>query len=83
MVPGHVLIVGCRLAGPELAVALARRNIRSTIFEIRSEKGDTGGSTRLVPNALRVLERFLGVYKEIISIHDPPPVAPNVVLWKI
>lgn len=61
----HVLIVGGGLAGPALALALARNGIRSTIFEIRSERSDSGGSISLAPNALRPLDKCMGVYDEL------------------
>lgn len=63
--PEHVLIVGGGLAGPCLALALAARNIRSTIFEIRPSRGDSGGSISLGPNALQVLDRYAGIYDQI------------------
>ncbi len=61
----HVLIIGGGLAGPCLALSLARQNIRSTIFEIRSTKSDSGGSISLGPNGLQVLDRYAGVYDRI------------------
>ncbi|KAJ7473813.1 putative kynurenine 3-monooxygenase [Mycena galericulata] len=61
----HVLIIGGGLAGPCLALSLARRNIRSTIFEIRPTRSDSGGSISLGPNALQVLDRYAGVYDQI------------------
>ncbi|KAJ6543426.1 putative kynurenine 3-monooxygenase [Mycena vulgaris] len=63
--PRHFLIIGGGLAGPCLALALARRNIRSTIFEIRPARSDAGGSISLAPNALQVLDRYAGVYGRI------------------
>ena len=63
----HVLIVGGGLAGPALAVSLARIGIRSTVFEIRQVKGDSGGSITLAPNALRALDKSCGVYNAIRS----------------
>ena len=63
--PRHVLIVGGGLAGPCLALALARQNIRSTIFEIRSSRSIAGGSISLAPNALYILDRYAGVYEDI------------------
>ncbi|KAF7328385.1 putative kynurenine 3-monooxygenase [Mycena venus] len=61
----HILIIGGGLAGPCLALSLARRNIRSTIFEIRPTRSDMGGSISLGPNALQVLDRYAGVYDQI------------------
>ncbi|KAK4689811.1 hypothetical protein P7C73_g289, partial [Tremellales sp. Uapishka_1] len=64
----HVLILGAGLGGPCLALSLARQNIRSTIFEIRSGRVDSGGSISLGPNGLRVLDRYAGIYDRIKSI---------------
>lgn len=63
----HVLIVGGGLAGPCLALSLARHGIRSTIFEIRPELSDSGGSISLGPNALQVLDKYAGVYDRVKS----------------
>lgn len=63
--PRHVLIVGGGLAGPCLALALARVSIRSTIFEIRSARPESGGSLTLGPNALQVLDRYAGIYPAV------------------
>ncbi|RSH85765.1 hypothetical protein EHS25_003906 [Saitozyma podzolica] len=65
--PQHVLIIGGGLGGPALAIALARRNIRSSIYELRSEPGDIGGALMLPPNALRVLDKVVGVYESVRS----------------
>lgn len=56
MALSRVLIIGNGLAGPALALSLARHSIRSTIFEIRPALGDGGGSISLAPNALRALD---------------------------
>ncbi|KAK8846893.1 hypothetical protein IAR55_005983 [Kwoniella newhampshirensis] len=65
MASRHVLIIGGGLAGPCLALSLARRNIRSTIFEIRPQPSESGGSISLGPNALQVLDRYAGVYYQL------------------
>jgi 2-polyprenyl-6-methoxyphenol hydroxylase-like FAD-dependent oxidoreductase len=64
----HVLIIGGGLAGPCLALSLARHNIRSTIFEIRPFRSDSGGSLSLGPNGLRVLDTYAGVYDRLKTI---------------
>jgi 2-polyprenyl-6-methoxyphenol hydroxylase-like FAD-dependent oxidoreductase len=61
----HALIIGGGLAGPCLALSLARHGIRSTIFELRPERSDAGGSISLGPNALQVLDRYAGVYDQV------------------
>ncbi|OCF39125.1 hypothetical protein I317_07066 [Kwoniella heveanensis CBS 569] len=66
--PRHVLIVGCGLGGPCLALSLARKGIRSTIFEIRPEPSESGGSISLAPNGLRVLDRYAGVYDRLRDV---------------
>lgn len=65
VIPQHVLIVGAGLAGPCLALSLARHHIRSTIFEIRPAPNLSGGSISLGPNACQILDRYAGVYDEL------------------
>jgi 2-polyprenyl-6-methoxyphenol hydroxylase-like FAD-dependent oxidoreductase len=65
MATRHVLIIGGGLAGPCLALSLAHHNIRSTIFELRPTYSGGGGSISLGPNALRVLDRYAGVYDRV------------------
>ncbi|WVQ97552.1 hypothetical protein IAU59_004666 [Kwoniella sp. CBS 9459] len=67
-IPEHVLIIGCGMAGPCLALSLARRGIRSTIFEIRPQPSESGGSISLAPNGLRVLDRYAGVYDRLREV---------------
>lgn len=61
----HALIVGAGLAGPCLAICLARQNIRSTVFEIRPTRSSAGGSISLGPNAIQVLDRYAKVYTKL------------------
>jgi 2-polyprenyl-6-methoxyphenol hydroxylase-like FAD-dependent oxidoreductase len=61
----HVLIIGGGISSPSLAIALARKSIRSTIFEIRPVRGDSGGSISLAPNALRALDK--AVLEKVLS----------------
>ena len=65
LVPKHVLIIGGGLAGPCLALSLARKSIRSTIFEIRPAPSTGGGSITLGPNALQVLDKYAGIYDKV------------------
>ena len=67
MIPQHVIIVGAGLAGPALAVGLARRSIRSTIIERRPTVEDLGGVIMLAPNAMRVMDHIAGVGDKIRS----------------
>lgn len=68
MVPNHALIVGGGLAGPALAIGLARQGIKSTIFEIRDGPVDAGGAIMLAPNALKVLDKIFGLYGAISQV---------------
>lgn len=63
--PLHVLIIGNGLAGPCLALSLARHKIRSTIYEIRPTPSLSGGSISLTPNGLKVLDQYANVYSKI------------------
>jgi 2-polyprenyl-6-methoxyphenol hydroxylase-like FAD-dependent oxidoreductase len=65
MAAQHVLINGAGLAGLSLAIALAKRNIRSTLFEIRAAPTTMGGAIALAPNALRVFDQTIGIYEQI------------------
>lgn len=64
----HVLIAGAGLGGTALALALARSGIRSTVYEIRSGPSSAGGSITLASNALRVLDRPIGVYDKLKQV---------------
>ncbi|GAA6030812.1 hypothetical protein JCM8097_008888 [Rhodosporidiobolus ruineniae] len=66
--PLHALIIGGGLAGPCLALSLARHSIRSTIFELRPHITDEGGSISLGPNALKVLDRYASVYDRVKEV---------------
>jgi 2-polyprenyl-6-methoxyphenol hydroxylase-like FAD-dependent oxidoreductase len=68
MASQHVLINGAGLAGLSLAIALAKRGIRSTLFEIRAVPTTIGGAIALAPNALRVLDQTIGIYDQIRNV---------------
>lgn len=55
----HVIIIGAGLAGPALAIALAKRSIQSTILERQPYSQNIGGVVMLAPNAIRVMDELL------------------------
>ena len=48
-----------------MALALARNGIRSTLYERRASCQDIGGVLSLAPNAVRVLDKIVGVEKDV------------------
>ena len=50
MQPPTVLIIGCGVAGPAVAVLLKRKGFRPVIYEKVREYGDVGGSLTMMPN---------------------------------
>lgn len=54
----RVAIVGGGIGGLATAVALARRNIRATIYEQAASLGEVGAGVFIYPNSLRQLERM-------------------------
>jgi 2-polyprenyl-6-methoxyphenol hydroxylase-like FAD-dependent oxidoreductase len=68
--PLHVLISGAGLAGPALAIALAKQSIRSTILERRPKSTDIGGVIMLAPNAMRVMDSLLGIGQQLRDVGD-------------
>jgi 2-polyprenyl-6-methoxyphenol hydroxylase-like FAD-dependent oxidoreductase len=62
-----IAIIGGGLGGLLLAVFLADRNIRSTIYESRvAEPPGYSGPVMLLPNGLRVLDK-VGAYEQILA----------------
>ncbi|OQV09852.1 FAD binding domain-containing protein [Cladophialophora immunda] len=55
MAPVTVLIIGCGVAGPVLAVLLKRKGYTPIVFEKVKQLGDVGASLMLMPNGLKVL----------------------------
>jgi 2-polyprenyl-6-methoxyphenol hydroxylase-like FAD-dependent oxidoreductase len=68
--PLHVIIIGGGLAGPALAIALARQSIRSTILERRPDLQDIGGVIMLAPNAMHVMQDLLHIGDRLRSLGD-------------
>ena len=75
--PKTCIIVGGGIAGPTLALALSKANIRSTIYELRPAPNTIGGAINLTPIGIRLLAD-LGVTPkgptvdslEIFSLHS-------------
>jgi 2-polyprenyl-6-methoxyphenol hydroxylase-like FAD-dependent oxidoreductase len=66
----HIIITGAGLAGPALAIALAKQSIRSTILERRPYSQDIGGVIMLAPNAMHVMEDLLHIGDRLRSLGD-------------
>ncbi len=71
----EVLIVGGGIGGLAVALALARKGIRSQVFEKADEFGEIGYGLQLGPNAHRMLTR-LGIVKEV----EQTAVFPNALI---
>lgn len=50
MAPVTVLIIGCGVAGPVIAVLLKRKGYKVIVFERVKELGDAGASLMLMSN---------------------------------
>lgn len=50
MAPTTVLVIGCGVAGPVLAVLLKRKGYHPIVFEKVKQLGDAGASLMLMPN---------------------------------
>lgn len=61
----HIIIIGAGLGGPCLALCLARRNIPTTIYELRTSPSLSGGSISLSSNGLKILDKYCGVYPQL------------------
>ncbi|KAE8376133.1 monooxygenase FAD-binding protein [Aspergillus bertholletiae] len=59
-----VLIIGCGIAGPVLAVLFQRKGYRPIVFEKVQELGDAGASLMLMPNGMKVLD-LVGLSDEV------------------
>ncbi|PYH40403.1 FAD-dependent oxidoreductase [Aspergillus saccharolyticus JOP 1030-1] len=65
-----VLIVGCGIAGPVLAVLLQKRGYAPIVFEKVSLLGEAGASLLLQPNGIKVLS-LLGIAEELEQQYQP------------
>ncbi|KAJ9602757.1 hypothetical protein H2200_012537 [Cladophialophora chaetospira] len=70
MAPITVLIIGCGMAGPVLAVLLKRKGYSPIVFEKVKQLGDAGASLMLMPNGLKVLN-LVGIAAEIENDTQP------------
>jgi salicylate hydroxylase len=62
--PREVLVIGGGIGGVATALALARRGMRSRVFEKAPEFGEIGYGIQQGPNAYRMLD-WLGVMKDL------------------
>ncbi|GLB07584.1 hypothetical protein AtubIFM57258_002931 [Aspergillus tubingensis] len=69
-----VLIIGCGIAGPVLAILLKRRGYNPIVFEKVQALGDAGASLMIQPNGMKILN--------LITPNNPLPViTPLQALW--
>ncbi|GLQ88308.1 FAD-dependent oxidoreductase [Dyella flagellata] len=67
----HALVIGGGIAGPAVALALAKAGIRSTIYESHPVGADgLGGSLMLAPNGLAAL-KVIGLDAEQLALGQP------------
>ena len=60
----NVIIIGCGIAGPVLALQLKHAGIKSTIYEAEKTPSDIGLFIYLSPNGMNLI-RSLGIYDKI------------------
>ncbi|PYI08385.1 FAD/NAD(P)-binding domain-containing protein [Aspergillus sclerotiicarbonarius CBS 121057] len=75
MPPPTVLIIGCGIAGPVLAILLKRKGYHPIVFEKVQALGDAGASLMLMPNGMKVLN-LITPTPTILETHTPP-----TILW--
>lgn len=69
----HALVIGGGIAGPAVALALARAGIRATIYESYAASADGLGAGLMVsPNGLEAL-KIIGVDSELHAVSQPIP----------
>jgi salicylate hydroxylase len=66
----NVLIIGCGVAGPVLAILLKRKGYTPIVFEKVKQLGDAGASLMLMPNGMKVFN-LAGVADEIYASSMP------------
>jgi salicylate hydroxylase len=62
--PTKVLVIGCGIAGPVLALLLKRSGYQPIVFEKVNKLGDAGASLLISPNGSKVL-RLLGTDEQL------------------
>src|SRR5262245_18339800 len=76
--PRHVLVIGCGIGGPVVAMALQRAGIDATIFEAFDRPADAVGSfLNLSTNGIVAL-RAIGADRRVLDIGFP---TPRMVMW--
>ncbi|OJJ70196.1 hypothetical protein ASPBRDRAFT_129854 [Aspergillus brasiliensis CBS 101740] len=74
MPPPTVLIIGCGIAGPVLAILLKRKGYNPIVFEKVQALGDAGASLMIQPNGMKILDL-------ITPQHPLPVITPLQFLW--
>ncbi|KAI1874096.1 uncharacterized protein JN550_002675 [Neoarthrinium moseri] len=67
---GTVLITGCGIAGPVLAILLKAKGYSRIVFEEVRHLGDVSTSLMLMPNGMKVLN-MIGLADEIYELAFP------------
>jgi salicylate hydroxylase len=62
MAPPTVIIIGCGVAGPVIALMLQKKGYQPIVLEKVRKLGDAGGSLMLMPNGLVIFsyQKFAG-----------------------
>jgi 2-polyprenyl-6-methoxyphenol hydroxylase-like FAD-dependent oxidoreductase len=66
----RALVIGGGIAGPTLALFLARAGIEPVVLEAYPRTGDVGGGLQIAPNGLRVLGE-LGLADQLLAAGHP------------